>query len=133
MSFDRVERLIGSRNLELLAQKRVGIVGLGSGGGFVALSLAMSGVGKFVLIDDDTLEDGNVVRHVADLRDDRASEDRSGRRLDPPAQPESRSRVRMSGASKTTWTRSTSWICWSSASTARTPSTSSIRRASTAA
>src|SRR5689334_25135666 len=69
MSWDRVERLIGARNLALLAQKRVGVVGLGSGGGFVALSLAMSGVGKFVLIDDDTLEAANVVRHVADLRD----------------------------------------------------------------
>ena len=69
MTWDRVERLLGSRNLELLAQKRVGVVGLGSGGGFVALSLAMSGVGKFVLIDDDTLEAINVVRHVADLRD----------------------------------------------------------------
>src|SRR4051812_15455521 len=68
MTWDRVERLIGSRNLELLAQKRVGVVGLGSGGGFAALSLAMSGVGKFVLVDDDTLEAANVVRHVADLR-----------------------------------------------------------------
>ncbi len=69
MNWDRVERLIGSRNLDLLAHKRVGIVGLGSGGGFVALSLAMSGVGRFVLIDDDTLEAANVVRHVADLRE----------------------------------------------------------------
>ncbi len=34
MTWDRVERLIGSRNLEKLAQKRVGVVGLGSGGGF---------------------------------------------------------------------------------------------------
>jgi len=69
MSWDRVERLIGSRNLERLAQKRIGVIGLGSGGGFVALSLAMSGVGRFVLVDDDTLEAANVVRHVADLRD----------------------------------------------------------------
>ncbi|MEP7291733.1 MAG: ThiF family adenylyltransferase [Chloroflexota bacterium] len=69
MTWDRVERLLGSRNLELLAQKRVGVVGLGSGGGFVALSLAMSGVGRFVLIDDDRFEAGNVVRHIADLRD----------------------------------------------------------------
>lgn len=69
MTWDRVERLIGSRNLDLLAHKRVGVVGLGSGGGFVALSLAMSGVGRFVLIDDDTLETANVVRHVADLRE----------------------------------------------------------------
>lgn len=68
MSWDRVERLLGSRNLELLAQKRVGVVGLGSGGGFVALSLAMSGVGNFVLIDNDLLDASNVVRHVADNR-----------------------------------------------------------------
>jgi molybdopterin/thiamine biosynthesis adenylyltransferase len=69
MTWDRVERLLGSRNLQTLAGKRVGVVGLGSGGGFVAQALAMSGVGSFVLIDDDTLEAANVVRHVADLRD----------------------------------------------------------------
>lgn len=68
MSWDRVERLIGSDNLARLAQKRVGVIGLGSGGGFVAQSLAMSGVGKFVLIDDDMLEAANVTRHVADHR-----------------------------------------------------------------
>ncbi len=68
MNWDRVERLIGSDNLGKLKQKRVGIIGLGSGGGFVALSLAMSGVGKFVLVDDDTIENTNVVRHVGDLR-----------------------------------------------------------------
>lgn len=66
--WDRVERLIGKDNLSLLAQKRVGVVGLGSGGGFVAQSLAMSGVGHFVLVDDDTLEETNLVRHVADRR-----------------------------------------------------------------
>jgi len=68
MSWDRVERLIGSANLARLAEKRVAVIGLGSGGGFVALTLAMSGVGKFVLIDDDTLDENNVVRHVADRR-----------------------------------------------------------------
>ncbi len=68
MNWDRVERLIGSDNLDKLRGKKVGIVGLGSGGGFVAISLAMSGVGKFVLIDDDLLESQNVVRHVADNR-----------------------------------------------------------------
>ncbi len=68
MTWDRVERLIGKSNLDRLAQKRVGVVGLGSGGGFVAVSLAMSGVGKFVLVDEDTLESANIVRHVADLR-----------------------------------------------------------------
>ena len=68
MTWDRVERLIGSDNLKRLAQKRVGVVGLGSGGGFVTQSLAMSGVGQFVLIDDDILEESNIVRHVADRR-----------------------------------------------------------------
>jgi molybdopterin/thiamine biosynthesis adenylyltransferase len=68
MSWDRVERLIGLDNLARLANKRVTIVGLGSGGGAVALHLAMSGIGKFVLVDDDILEETNVVRHVADRR-----------------------------------------------------------------
>lgn len=68
MNFDRVERLIGSDNLQRLAKARVAVVGLGSGGGYVTLSLAMSGVGNFVLIDDDTLEEANMVRHVADRR-----------------------------------------------------------------
>ncbi len=68
MNWERIARLIGSENLARLAQKRVAVVGLGSGGGFVALSLAMSGVGKFVLVDDDILEAANLVRHVADKR-----------------------------------------------------------------
>jgi molybdopterin/thiamine biosynthesis adenylyltransferase len=68
MTWDRVERLIGKGNLERLAEKRVAVLGLGSGGGFVALSLAMSGVRRFVLVDDDVLEPANLVRHVADDR-----------------------------------------------------------------
>jgi molybdopterin/thiamine biosynthesis adenylyltransferase len=67
-NWDRVERLIGSDNLARLAGKRVGVIGLGSGGGFAALSLAMSGVGTFVLVDDDVMESKNIVRHVADSR-----------------------------------------------------------------
>lgn len=69
MGWDRIERLIGLDNLQRLAQKRVGIIGLGSGGGFAAQSLAMSGIGKFVLVDADILEESNVVRHVCDRRD----------------------------------------------------------------
>ncbi|MEM9954690.1 MAG: ThiF family adenylyltransferase [Chloroflexota bacterium] len=66
--WQRVEQYFGKANLERLAESRVGIVGLGSGGSFVALSLAMSGVGYFALVDDDELEEGNVVRHAADRR-----------------------------------------------------------------
>lgn len=68
MSWDRVERLIGTDNLQRLADSRVVVAGLGSGGGYVALTLAMSGVGNFVLVDDDKLEETNLVRHVADRR-----------------------------------------------------------------
>ena len=66
--WQRVEGYLGHDALDQLAHKAVAVVGVGSGGGFVALSLAMSGVGRFILIDDDTLEAHNVVRHVADRR-----------------------------------------------------------------
>jgi molybdopterin/thiamine biosynthesis adenylyltransferase len=68
MNWDRVERLIGKENLQRLAHKKVAVIGLGSGGGIVAQALAMSGVGSFILVDDDTLEPTNVVRHIADNR-----------------------------------------------------------------
>lgn len=66
--WDRVERLFGSESLATLRQKKVAVIGLGSGGGFVAVGLAMSGVSHFVLLDDDILEPVNIVRHVADQR-----------------------------------------------------------------
>jgi molybdopterin/thiamine biosynthesis adenylyltransferase len=68
MDFERVERLIGTDALSKLTRAHVAVVGLGSGGGFVALSLAMSGVGRFTLVDMDTLEPANLSRHVADAR-----------------------------------------------------------------
>ncbi len=68
-SWERIEQLLGKDALEHLGRQTVAVIGLGSGGGFVAESLAMSGVGGFVLIDDDVLETGNVVRHVGDMRD----------------------------------------------------------------
>jgi len=68
MDWKRVEQYYGKDNLGRLGESRVGVIGLGSGGSFVALSLAMSGVGHFVLIDNDVLEEGNVVRHAADRR-----------------------------------------------------------------
>lgn len=46
-----------------LAAVRFGIVGLGSVGSKVALSLARSGARRFLLIDDDYLSNGNICRH----------------------------------------------------------------------
>lgn len=67
-AWDRVERLIGAENLKRLGEAHVAVIGVGSGGGFVALSLAMSGVGHFTLVDMEPLEPPNLVRHVADAR-----------------------------------------------------------------
>jgi molybdopterin/thiamine biosynthesis adenylyltransferase len=46
-----------------LAEIRIGIVGLGSIGSKVAVSLARSGARKFLLVDDDLLVPGNLCRH----------------------------------------------------------------------
>ncbi|WP_077409904.1 ThiF family adenylyltransferase [Marinicella sediminis] len=61
-----------SRNGEIpvfLNSSRVGIVGLGSLGSKVAVSLARSGVKNFELIDDDIIHSGNLERHDCDWRD----------------------------------------------------------------
>ena len=46
-----------------LAEMRFGIMGLGSIGSKVAVSLARSGARKFLLVDDDLLVPGNLCRH----------------------------------------------------------------------
>jgi molybdopterin/thiamine biosynthesis adenylyltransferase len=49
-----------------LAQKKVAIVGLGSVGSKVAVSLARSGITRFLLIDDDILKPSNLTRNQLD-------------------------------------------------------------------
>jgi molybdopterin/thiamine biosynthesis adenylyltransferase len=51
-----------------LSEARVLIAGCGSGGGQVALQLAMAGVRRFALFDSDVLEPENVIRHVCGRR-----------------------------------------------------------------
>lgn len=52
-----------SDETQKFANSRVGIVGLGSVGSKIAISLARSGVRRFLLVDDDYLDTGNMVRH----------------------------------------------------------------------
>ena len=59
--FERVEALFDVR---VLSAVKVFIAGCGSGGGSVALHLAMSGIRNFILLDRDTLGPENVIRHV---------------------------------------------------------------------
>lgn len=54
--------------LDSLRDKKIGIVGVGSVGRKVALSLARMGVAKFYLVDDDIFLPGNIVRHTLDWK-----------------------------------------------------------------
>ncbi|WHH60179.1 tRNA threonylcarbamoyladenosine dehydratase [Petroclostridium sp. X23] len=54
-SFSRTELLLGTKGLEKLSQSKVAIFGIGGVGSFTVEALARSGVGKFVLVDDDTV------------------------------------------------------------------------------
>ena len=51
-----------------LSRAQVLLAGCGSGGGQVALQLAMSGIRRFALFDSDVLEPENVIRHVCGRR-----------------------------------------------------------------
>lgn len=52
-----------------LGKKRVAIVGVGSGGGEIALNLACAGVNALNFFDDDRLNEENYIRHVLSRRD----------------------------------------------------------------
>ena len=63
--FARIERLF---DIGAMADARVLIAGCGSGGSQVAMQLVMSGISKFILFDNDLLEEENVIRHACGLR-----------------------------------------------------------------
>mgnify|MGYP001000894789 CR=1 FL=1 len=54
-AFSRTELLLGTEALKKLEKSKVSIFGIGGVGSFVVEGLVRSGVGKFVLIDDDTV------------------------------------------------------------------------------
>lgn len=64
---DLFDRVRGVFETDVLTDKRVAIIGCGSGGSFIARELAKAGVGHFVLVDHDRLEPGNVCRHECGL------------------------------------------------------------------
>ena len=63
--FARIDQLF---DVEAFKDLRVLIAGCGSGGGQVALQLAMSGVRNFTLADRQELKVENVIRHVCGIR-----------------------------------------------------------------
>ena len=65
--FERLSKVIGSSNLELLAKKSVLILGCGGVGGYVAEALARSGIGQIILVDYDVVEESNINRQIIAL------------------------------------------------------------------
>ncbi len=62
--FIRTELLFGSEAIEKLNNAHVAVFGVGGVGGFVVEALARSGVGKFDLIDNDTVCLSNINRQI---------------------------------------------------------------------
>lgn len=62
--FSRTEMIIGTEALERLAASKVVVFGIGGVGSFVVEGLVRSGVGKFILVDDDCICLTNINRQL---------------------------------------------------------------------
>ena len=67
LRFSRLEKLIGEEKLINLSKKSVLILGVGGVGGYVAESLARSGIGTLILVDFDTVDESNINRQIIAL------------------------------------------------------------------
>lgn len=62
--FSRTELLIGSQAVQKLHAAHVAVFGIGGVGGYVVEALARSGVGRFTLVDNDTVALTNLNRQI---------------------------------------------------------------------
>lgn len=62
--FSRTQLLVGKKSMDELAKKTVAIFGVGGVGGYTVEALARSGIGHFVLIDDDLVNLTNINRQI---------------------------------------------------------------------
>jgi tRNA A37 threonylcarbamoyladenosine dehydratase len=67
-AFSRTELLFGPAAMEKLAAATVAVFGVGGVGSYAAEALARSGVGSFVLVDDDRVCASNINRQIIALR-----------------------------------------------------------------
>lgn len=66
--FSRTQLLLGRESMELLADATVAVFGIGGVGGYTVEALARSGVGHFVLVDDDKVCLTNINRQIIATR-----------------------------------------------------------------
>ena len=62
-------RIDGFVPLDIMKDKNVALVGIGSGGSYIALELASAGLGTLHVFDNDRISINNIFRHVCDKRD----------------------------------------------------------------
>ncbi|MBR1797912.1 MAG: tRNA threonylcarbamoyladenosine dehydratase [Clostridiales bacterium] len=65
--FERLELLIGEDGIDRLKASTVAVFGIGGVGGYVAEALARSGVGSFMLCDNDVVSITNLNRQIIAL------------------------------------------------------------------
>ena len=65
--FERLKKVVGVDNLELLGTKSVLVLGCGGVGGYVVEALVRSGIGELILVDYDVVEETNINRQIIAL------------------------------------------------------------------
>lgn len=64
MDLSRTQALIGTENIRRLAGACVAVCGLGGVGGYAVEALVRSGVGRLILVDNDTVDPSNLNRQI---------------------------------------------------------------------
>ena len=67
MKFKKTIQLIGEDKFNLLQNTTVLVIGLGGVGGHATESLARSGIGKLIIVDNDAVDETNINRQVIAL------------------------------------------------------------------
>jgi tRNA A37 threonylcarbamoyladenosine dehydratase len=62
--FSRTEMLIGNEGMKKLNDAKVAVFGIGGVGSFVCEGLARSGIGNFILVDYDKIDESNINRQL---------------------------------------------------------------------
>lgn len=65
--FERLEKIVGSNNIDKLNSKTVAVIGLGGVGSYAVEMLARNNIGKIILVDFDDIDISNINRQIEAL------------------------------------------------------------------